>query len=132
MNPHNPHRLKLSAKKKFSLYFDSYWNFFDCFFILAYFAYFIVGLFSFTNDKAWMRWLQSAVLTMTFIKMTYYVRIFKRMGKMVNLLAKAIVDLKYYLFFYALLICFFAVLITIIVESKLQYDSLKYTQANDF
>lgn len=73
-----------------------------------------------------MRWLQSAVLIITFIKMTYYVRIFKKISKMVNLLAQAIVDLKYYLVFYALLIGLFAILITIIVESPVQYDELKY------
>lgn len=95
-------------------------------FIALYIAYFIVGILNLKNEEAIMRWLQSAVLIITFIKMTYYVRIFKKISKMVNLLAQAIVDLKYYLVFYALLIGLFAILITIIVESPVQYDELKY------
>ena len=65
-----------------------------------------------------MRWLQCAVLALTFLKMTYFFGIFKEIGQMAALLGKVILDLRYFLLFYAMLVGLFAVFDTILVVTK--------------
>lgn len=103
---------------------EDFWNVFDFFQFLLYISYVVVS-FLYDPEAYLIKCLLCAILFLFLAKINYYLRIFERFGFLVQMFITVFYELGYFLFYFAVLLSMFAVMISLILPPDLEgYDGI--------
>lgn len=100
-------------------YFSSIWNICNFLNSAVYSAY-IAVLYTYTADyqSTMIKGLQCGIIILSFIKINYYLRIFEGISFLVQMLPSVLNDLRFFLMYFLLFICTFALFLLTLIEGN--------------
>lgn len=113
-----------SLSKTISTYFfKDFWNFFDLTIFLLYLAYLPISYFYEPEDYL-MKAIQCAIIFQFSVKFNFYLRLYDKFGFLVQMIVNVFYDLRYFLLYFAMLISFFSIMISIIMRGVEQHEGI--------
>jgi hypothetical protein len=105
-----------------------FWNIFDTLIFLLYVAY-VPMSFTMDREEYAIKSMQCAIMLLYAIKFNFFLRIFDKLGFLVQMIVTVFYDLRYFLLYFLILVSFFAVMISVILRDVQDHDgigALKY------
>lgn len=116
MLDHLHYEVKQLKLMGFKGYFTTdFWNTIDALLIASYASYVPIA-FCFEFDYYAVRALQCGVLFLFAIKLNFYLRIFDKMGFLVQMIVTVFYDLGYFLLYFCIILSFFTVSVSLILR----------------
>ena len=95
-------------------YFSEIWNLFDISLAVLYYGYVCAQLIQKNYD---LTVLECAIVIVSFLKLTFYLRIFDGLGFLVQMIVSVLKDLTNFLLFFCLFVVFCGIFMTIIMKN---------------
>ena len=105
-------------KEGLKKYFSSGWNICDLLLQLVYFSYIFVSFLS-KYDLIAVKSIQLIIIGLTFVKLLFFLRIFKELSFLIQMLLAVFRDLKAFLFFFGIVIAFFSSFLAVLLKDDL-------------
>lgn len=97
-------------------YFVSFWNYFDLGWIFVYLLYLItIDTQLNQEESSFTTILKCTIVALTFLKLSFYLRIFSGLGFLVQMIRSVLKDLANFLFFFAIFVAFCGAFMSIIM-----------------
>ena len=109
------HEVKQIKRTRIQEYKKNYWNWFDVLLMVIYLTY---VPFAYMQDSMIyiIKAIQCIIVLLTFIKITFFLRIFDEFSFLVQMMSSVFIDLRYFLMFFALFITTFGVFLSILID----------------
>jgi hypothetical protein len=99
------------------MYFQSFWNICDLVLLVTYAIYVPMSFKEDLSSSLAMKSIQCIIVLFTLIKATYFLRIFDGFSFLVQMLRSVFIDLKFFLFFFAIFLVSFSFFLRILLPN---------------
>jgi hypothetical protein len=96
---------------------------FDLSMHLLYPAYIILS-FVWKSHIYWIKWIQSAIIVLAFVKFLFLLRIFRQFSFLIQMLVAVFRDMSTFLVFFAIVLGFFSLFLTILINDLDYYEGI--------
>ena len=104
-------------------YFSSSWNISDLSMHLLYPAFIILSFF-WKYHTYYIKWIQSSIIVLAFVKFLFLLRIFRQYSFLIQMLVAVFKDMSTFLVFFAIVLGFFSLFITILINDLDDYEGI--------
>lgn len=114
---------KSIGSKLLDYFLKDFWNIFDQLIFFLYLAYIPLS-FIYEPGTYLIKAVQCSILLLFMVKFNFYLRIFDRFGFLVQMIVNVFYDLRFFLLYFAMLVSFFSIMVSIITEDVPDHDGI--------